>query len=160
VISYVDHYFENFGLGESHLTVHADNWCGQNKNNYLMAYLLWRAMTGKHRSIKLCFLPVGHTKFSPDWAFGMTKRKLRYTKVSCLSKLKDCIHASSPVSGANMACVTGNEDGRRGFKGGITGVCPPKPVADYRFWRGSSTLRQGAAPRFTYYPFPRFKSYT
>ena len=57
VISYVDHYFENFDLGESHLTVHADNCCGQNKNNYLMAYLLWRVMTGKHRSIKLCFLP-------------------------------------------------------------------------------------------------------
>ena len=69
-------------------------------------------MTGKHRSIKMCFLPVGHTKFSPDWAFGMIKRKLRYTKVSSLSELKDCIHASSPVSGVNMACVAGSEDGK------------------------------------------------
>lgn len=76
-----------------------------------MAYFMWRIISGKHKSIQFCFLPVGHTKFSPDWAFGMMKRKLRHTRVCSLTELKFCFEASSPVSAVNVACLTGSESG-------------------------------------------------
>ena len=38
-ISYVHHYFENHGLGETDVHLHADNCSGQNKNNYFIWYL-------------------------------------------------------------------------------------------------------------------------
>ena len=109
VISFVDHYFDNFWLGEQRLVVHADNCSGQNKNNFLIEYFMWHIQTGQHKSVKFCFLPVGHTKFSPDWAFGMMKRKLRHTKVSSLDELKQCFEASSPVSAVNVACLACSE---------------------------------------------------
>ncbi len=37
----------------------------------MVQYLLWRSMT---THITLSFLVVGHTKFSPDWCFGLVKR--------------------------------------------------------------------------------------
>ena len=63
--------FANHGLGETSVHLHADNCCGQNKNRYLMGYLMWRVLTGLHREIKISFLPVGHTKFASDWCFGL-----------------------------------------------------------------------------------------
>ena len=38
-ISYVHHYFEHHGLGETSVHLHADNYSGQNKNNYFIWYL-------------------------------------------------------------------------------------------------------------------------
>lgn len=95
VISFVDHYFDNYGLGEARIVIHADNCTGQNKNNFLLAYFMWRVMTGRHKSVKFCFLPVG----------------LCHTKVSSLLELKQCFEASSPVSGVNVACLVGSEGG-------------------------------------------------
>jgi hypothetical protein len=37
VISFLHHYFENFGIGEKKVILHADNCGGQNKNKYLMS---------------------------------------------------------------------------------------------------------------------------
>ena len=38
-ISYVHHYLETHGLGETDAYLHADNCSGQNKNNYFLWYL-------------------------------------------------------------------------------------------------------------------------
>ena len=40
VISYLHHYFENYGLGEKEVHLHCDNCSGQNKNRYVLAYLM------------------------------------------------------------------------------------------------------------------------
>ena len=63
VITQLD--FEH-GLGEKEVFLHADNCCGQNKNNCMLQYLCWRVITGRHTQITLSFLLVGHTKFAPD----------------------------------------------------------------------------------------------
>ena len=73
VISQLDFFFTQHGLGEKEVFLHADNCCGQNKNNCMLWYLAWRAITGRHTDITLSFLVVGHTKFSPDWCFGLLK---------------------------------------------------------------------------------------
>ena len=69
VISMIDHYFTLHGCQEKDVKLHADNCVGQNKNNALIHYLLWRTMTGRHRSAELSFMLVGHTKLSPDRFF-------------------------------------------------------------------------------------------
>ena len=66
IASFLHHFFKVHGLGECEVHLHADNCVGQNKNNTVMQYLMWRTMVGLHKKIALSFLIVGHTKFSPD----------------------------------------------------------------------------------------------
>ena len=51
---------------------------------------------------------VGHTKFAPDWCFGLVKRRLRREMVSCLDDLAAVVEASAE---ANVAQLVGSEDG-------------------------------------------------
>ena len=55
----------------------------------MMQYLAWRVLVGKHKTIILSFLIVGHTKFAPDLAFGLFKQKFRKTKVDCLDNIAE-----------------------------------------------------------------------
>ena len=110
VISYVHHFFENYGLGESSVHLHCDNCSGQNKNKFVVWYLAWRVLAGLHRNISMNFMISGHTKFSPDWCFGLLKQKHRRTPISCLSDLCDTVR-SSTVTGVNVAQLVGTEDG-------------------------------------------------
>ena len=75
VVSRLHYFFDHHGLGEKDVYLHADNCTGQNKNNCMVHYLLWRALTKRHTNITLSFLVVGHTKFAPDWCFGLFKRQ-------------------------------------------------------------------------------------
>lgn len=79
VVSRMHYFFANHGFGEKSVHLHADNCVGQNKNNCMVQYLVWRTLTGRHTNITLSFLPVGHTKFAPDWCFGLFKRAFRRT---------------------------------------------------------------------------------
>ena len=65
VISLLHHFFEHYGLGKKRVDLHCDNCAGQNKNRYVIAYFLWRVMSGLHE-VKLNFKSSGHTKFAPD----------------------------------------------------------------------------------------------
>ena len=71
-------------------------------------YLCWRVLTGRHRSITLSFLIAGHTKFAPDWCFGLAKQRLRKTKVGCLSDIASAIEQSAT---SNKTQLMGTEDG-------------------------------------------------
>ena len=50
----------------------------------------------------------GHTKFAPDWCFGLLKQKFRKTKVGCLDDIVKVVNDSSVV---NHAQLVGKEDG-------------------------------------------------
>ncbi len=62
VVSLLDYYFSHHGLGEATASLHADNCSGQNKNNTMVQYLMWRVLTGLHQTISLHFRITGHTK--------------------------------------------------------------------------------------------------
>ena len=113
IISMLHHFFVHHGLGEKRVHLHADNCGGQNKNATMVQYLLWRVMSGQHDEITLSFMVPGHTKFSPDWCFGLLKKKYRRTKVGGLTDLVGVVNESATV---NIAQPTGFEDG---------GVCVP-----------------------------------
>jgi hypothetical protein len=48
VISFVHHYLHHYGLGEEEAVFHFDNCAGQNKNNCVLWYGLWRVIVGKN----------------------------------------------------------------------------------------------------------------
>lgn len=111
VISYLHHFFETYGLGEKHVDLHCDNCSGQNKNRYVLWYFAWRVMTRKHVTISVNFMPPGHTKFAPDWCFGLLKRKFRRSEVHCLDDLCEVVHQSTPVKKVNVPQIVGTERG-------------------------------------------------
>ena len=65
-------------------------------------------MTGLHPSITYSFLPVGHTKFSPDWCFGLMKQRYRRTKVDSLQDLVDVVNGSAIVNFAQLVGTQGD----------------------------------------------------
>jgi hypothetical protein len=108
IVSKLHHFFHHFGLGEKQVILHADNCCGQNKNNIMMQYLMWRCMVGLHEDVQISFLVVGHTKFAPDWCFGLLKRKFRREKVGCLADIARVVNTSATV---NIAQLCGTQKG-------------------------------------------------
>ena len=128
VCSMLHHFFNTHSLGEKRVHLHADNCCGQNKNNivlqvscqknlnshehatliFFFQYLIWRVLVGLHESITYSFLPVGHTKFAPDWCFGLLKQKYRKTKISSLSDFVDVVQTSAT---SNMVQLVGSQEG-------------------------------------------------
>ena len=108
VVSLLDYYFSHYGLGETTTSLHADNCCGQNKNNTMMQYLMWRVLTGLHHTINLHFTITGHTKFSPDACFGLVKRKFRQADVSSLDDLARVVKESAAC---NICQLVGAQDG-------------------------------------------------
>jgi len=109
IISMLHHFFHHHGFGETTAHLHADNCSGQNKNRYMMYYLMWRVLTGLHKEIKISFLPVGHTKFAPDWCFGLFKQKFRRMKIDSLDDIASAVRTSSVV---NIPQLVGTLDGR------------------------------------------------
>jgi len=92
IISMLYHFLKTHGFGETSVRFHADNCCGQNKNQYIMSYLMWRILTGLHKEIRISFLPVGHTKFAPDWCFGLFKHHYRLSKIGCLDDIAEAVN--------------------------------------------------------------------
>jgi hypothetical protein len=74
----------------------------------MMQYLAWRVMTGLNHYIEVSFMMVGHTKFAPNWAFGLLKQKFRRSKVSCLQDLVRVVNDSATI---NHAQLVSSEDG-------------------------------------------------
>ncbi|XP_064390673.1 uncharacterized protein LOC135338462 isoform X2 [Halichondria panicea] len=95
VISQLHYFFEHHSLGEKEVYLHADNCTGQNKNNAMIQYLAWRVLTKRHTKITLSFLVVGHTKFTPDWCFGLFKRLYRRTSIGSLKDMSQVVERSA-----------------------------------------------------------------
>ena len=51
---------------------------------------------------------VGHTKFAPDWCFGLFKQRYRRTFVSSLDDVADVLNSSADV---NVAQLVGTQNG-------------------------------------------------
>ena len=111
VLSLLHHFFSTFGVGETDVICHADNCCGQNKNNFMMQYACWRTCVALHNTFAITFLPVGHTKFWPDLYFGLFKKKLRSYKAETISDVCRIARDACPVTNAIIPIAVGDESG-------------------------------------------------
>ena len=75
-------------MGEKHLQLQCDNCPGQNKNNTMLQYLLWRVLHG----------------------FGLVKQTYQRKMVSCLDDIVEAVR-SSTQTGVNNAQLVGRENG-------------------------------------------------
>ena len=92
------HFFDHHGLGETEAGLQAENCAGQNKNKYMIQYLSWRTKAGLYKKITYSFLPVGHTKFAPDWCFSLAKQTYRRIKIDTLDDIANFVSRSSFVN--------------------------------------------------------------
>lgn len=74
----------------------------------MIYYLLFQVLPGLNHKITLNFLPVGHTKFSVDWAFGL----LLVEETHDINDVCRVIQQSTMQSGVNIPIVTGTELGQ------------------------------------------------
>lgn len=105
MVSCVHYFFEHHGLREKHVHLHADNCSRQNINDCMLHYLVWRTLTEWYTTIELSYLPVRHTKFSPDWCFGLFKRQYKWTKIG---RVQEVVNKSAEC---NVAQLVSQEDG-------------------------------------------------
>jgi len=102
---------------------------------------MWRVLKGLHRRIEISFMLVGHTKFSPDWCFGLLKQRFRVTEVGCLDDLVRVVTSSAEV---NEAQLVGDQQGQ-----------PLVPMYD---WVGFFGSRVKKVPHITQQHHFRFTS--
>ena len=69
---------------------------------------MYRVLVGLHKEIKVSFLPVGHTKFLPDWCFGLFKQQFRRMNIDCLD---DIVQAVNTLVTPNVAQLVGSQMG-------------------------------------------------
>ena len=67
-------------------------------------------MTGQHNEITLSFMLPRHTKYSPDWCFGLLKKWYRRTKVGGISDLVSVVNQSASI---HITQPNAMEDGTR-----------------------------------------------
>ncbi len=96
VCSLFHHYLSAHGLGEKNLALHFDNCVGQNLNNIMMMYMMWRCMMGHHTTILISTMLAGHTKFWCDLAGGTFKRKWRKSKAASMAQIAEVVQKSTP----------------------------------------------------------------
>ena len=84
IISYIHGYLDKHSFGVSNLSLQADNCSRQNKNNFFIFDLIWRMLKKMHDRITYNFLLAGHTKFTPNRCFSLTKQNYRRGFISLI----------------------------------------------------------------------------
>ena len=102
VISFLHDFLVNRQIQSQDVRIHADNCTGQNKNKYVIWYLIWLVTTGRIKHIELKFMIKGHTHCVVDGGIGQTKKKLRRSDVFCLEHWKNVIEQSATTNKAKV----------------------------------------------------------
>ena len=106
-VSRLHFYMKTHGFGEKVAFLHAHNCTGQNKNNCMVQYLVWRALTKRHTSITLIpsCRPYNILAGLVFWSF---KHHFCRTKIGTLKGIAQAVNDSAECNFAQLVC---NEDG-------------------------------------------------
>lgn len=111
--------------------------------SFVIQYLAWRVLTGLHEEVTLSFMLVGHTKFAPDWCFGLFKQRYRRTFSSSLGCVAGVVDTSADV---NVAQLVGDQEGE-----------PIVPVYDWASFLGSHFKSVPQLKRYHHFVFSAAK---
>lgn len=100
VVSMLHHFIRTNLLMHSYtkLTIYADNCVGQNKNNFVVKFLLALAHMGDFEDVALKFFIKGHTKNAVDRGFGHVRKKLGRADVYTMEQLLKVVSSASASS--------------------------------------------------------------
>lgn len=84
--------------GFTKLTIYADNCTGQNKNNFVVKFLLALTHVGDLEEVNLKFFVKGHTKNAVDRGFGHVRKKVAREDIWTMEKLVEVVNAASTSS--------------------------------------------------------------
>ncbi|XP_061190944.1 uncharacterized protein LOC133199075 [Saccostrea echinata] len=84
----VHHFFQHHRYGEKTASIHFDNCSGQNKYNFV-------ALERLHIIVEYSMMVAGHTKFDPDWHFGVWMVKWRSSTAETMNDIADTVRHSS-----------------------------------------------------------------
>jgi len=107
VISMLFYFLSHRDRHFSTLTIHlhADNCCGQNKNNIVMHFFLLMLCVGFLKHAELKFMIRGHTHCSIDGGHGIIKKEWRKRNIFSIKQAAQVIEESSPVAGMQHATI-------------------------------------------------------
>lgn len=75
---------------------------GQNKNQFVISYFMWRVMIGKTRQIEYLMQIQGHARYLVDSGFcsGFASLKKKYRRIDCnsLGQLQRFVDTSSATN--------------------------------------------------------------
>lgn len=89
------------GLDE--ISLHCDNCGGQNKNRWVIWYVVFLSMT-RFKVATLRFLIPGHTKNRCDSAFGLVKREVKRHNIDCPADMFQAISNCSRTTSVVEPC--------------------------------------------------------
>eukprot|EP00105_Crassostrea_gigas_P036727 XP_019920875.1 PREDICTED: uncharacterized protein LOC109618083 [Crassostrea gigas] len=95
VVSMLHHCLTTYGSGEKSCVIHCDNCAGENKNRYVLGYLMWRTLMGLHHDIQLSMQVPYHGRCLVDAGFANIKRLYHRTDVDSLSGLVEVVRKSA-----------------------------------------------------------------
>lgn len=107
VVSMLFYFLRHRPRHSAALTVHlhADNCCGQNKNNIVMQFFLLMVCLGFLRHAELKFMIRGHTHCTIDGGHGIIKKEWRKRNIFSMEQAARAIRESSPVAGTQYAVI-------------------------------------------------------
>ncbi|MCP4112485.1 MAG: hypothetical protein GY749_44325 [Desulfobacteraceae bacterium] len=85
--------------------LHADNCCGQNKNNAVMQFFLLMVHLGFLKHAELKFMIRGYTHCTIDGGHGIIKKEWRKRDIFCMEQAAQAVQESSPVAGSQYAVI-------------------------------------------------------
>jgi hypothetical protein len=104
-----------------YLQISADNCSGQNKNRTMIHFLCWLVHFQGYHFIRLSFMVVGHTKFSPDRVFGLIKMTWALQEVETYARALEVFAMPSErnivIDVRNIPCHNWKEFFEGGFYG-------------------------------------------
>jgi hypothetical protein len=107
VISMLFYFLQNRPQHFATLTIHlhADNCCGQNKNNLVMQFLERLVYLSFLKHVELKFMIRGHTHCTIDGGHGIIKKEWRKRDIFNIEQAAQAIQESSPIAGMQCAII-------------------------------------------------------
>ena len=142
VLSMVGHYLTEHCAGTKNLLLHADNCVGQSKNKTVIAYLLWRTMTGLSDNIELflCVWAIHVVLWMGTLAFLIKQRYRSNVRLYKAFVLPALLYTCC-TWGATKACMDRVDAFRRCQLRSLLGIRYPARKSNEELYR-SATVAQ------------------